>query len=241
MSPQTAYDGALVSAHQVGVTLTSSRASRRRVTTQALAPVDATLVAGEALAVTGPSGSGKSTLLSVLAGLQRPTSGELVTADHLAPRPGTAPWRWSSRELAARIAWTPQLPEVGMVAARVRDEVAATGRAVGRDQAWLERRVDGLLDLFGLSHLADANPHQLSGGEQRRLMLAAALAHGPAVATFDEPTVGQDRLTWAVVVAALSGARAAGTAIGLATHDGEAATAVSSVELALRSTAREPS
>jgi energy-coupling factor transport system ATP-binding protein len=226
VSPREAVSGPAVSAYDVSVTLTQRPVARRRTRTVALAPVGAALEAGRSLALTGPSGAGKSTLLTVLAGLRRPTAGRVVASAELSPRSGNAPWGWSSRDLARRISWTPQLPEVGMVASRVRDEVATTGRAVARDATELERRVDGLLELFGLSALRDASPHHLSGGEQRRLMVAAALAHGPAVATFDEPTVGQDRLTWATVLAALGAARDAGTAVGLATHDQHATTAL---------------
>ena len=215
------------------MTLTSRGASRQRVTTRALAPVDATLTAGQCLTVSGPSGSGKSTLLSVLAGLQRPTEGDVVATERLSPGTSAEPWRWRSRELADRISWTPQLPEIGMVASRVRDEVVSSGDAVGRDPAWLGRRVDGLLELLGLDNVADANPHQLSGGEQRRLMVAAALAHGASVATFDEPTVAQDRLTWSAVVGALKAARDSGVAVGIATHDEEGTQALADITLPL--------
>lgn len=176
-------------------------------------------LSGEIVAVMGPSGAGKSTLLTVLAGLRQPTRGRVTAAAELAHKSRVEPWRWPSRVLADRVSWSPQTPETGLVTTRVRDELVATGQAVGRDQAWLDARVDGLLDAFRLGHLADASPYHLSGGEQRRLMVAAALAHGPVAATFDEPTVGQDRNTWAAVVGALGSARAAGSALGVATHD----------------------
>lgn len=241
VGPLHAAEDDAVTAYDVGVTLTQRGVARRRTRAVALAPVDARLQAGQALTVSGPSGSGKSTLLTVLAGLRRPTHGRVEAAPGLVPGRKSAPWAWSSRDLAARVAWTPQLPEVGMVTGRVRDEVAVTGRTVRRDRGWLDHRVDGLLELLGLSALADANPHHLSGGEQRRLMVAAALAHGPAVATFDEPTVGQDRLTWAVVVAALGAARDAGAAVGVAGHDRRAAHLLSDADQMLRSPRPEPS
>ncbi len=219
VEPLRPSSGPALAAHDVEVRLTHRGSGRRRTSVTALARVDATLSGGSALTVTGPSGAGKSTLLTVLAGLLRPTRGRVVAASALVARGRTEPWQWSSRELASRVSWAPQVPEAGMVTSRVRDEIAATGQAIGRDQAWLQRRCDGLLAVFGLDTLADANPHHLSGGEQRRLMVAAALAHGPAVATFDEPTVGQDRLTWTTVLTTLAAARDAGSAIGVATHD----------------------
>ncbi len=241
VAPLRASSGRVLAAYDVGVDLTQRGAGRRRSAITALDPVDAALTAGAALGAIGPSGSGKSTLLTVLAGLRRPSRGHVVAAADLVPRSRSAPWQWTSRELASRVSWAPQVPEIGMVTSKVRDELAATGHAVGRDRAWLDGRVDGLLGLFGLDALADANPHHLSGGEQRRLMVAAALAHGPAAAMFDEPTVGQDRHTWAVVVGALGSARDAGTAIGLATHDQRAARALADTTLVLTAAGRERS
>ncbi len=211
--------GAVISAYDVEVDLTRRSSGSRRLRRAALAPVDAELRAGRGLVISGPSGAGKSTLLTVLAGLRRPTRGRVTAAAELAHKSRVEPWRWPSRVLADRVSWSPQTPETGLVTTRVRDELVATGQAVGRDRAWLDARVDGLLDALRLGHLADASPYHLSGGEQRRLMVAAALAHGPVAATFDEPTVGQDRNTWAAVVGALGSARAAGSALGVATHD----------------------
>jgi energy-coupling factor transport system permease/ATP-binding protein len=239
VAPLRTVPGVVVSARQVGVTIPFRSAGagdapgERRPPTVALDGVDARLRSGRTLAVSGASGAGKSTLLTVLAGLLRPTSGEVTAHVTIATRKGAAPWRWSSVDLASRLAWAPQIPEVSIVTTNVRDELLATGRAVGRDAAWLRRRVDGLLDALSLDRLASASPYHLSGGEQRRLMVAVALAHGPSGALFDEPTVGQDRLTWAAVLSALAGARSAGTAVGIATHDRSAVRAVADDTLTL--------
>ena len=93
----------------------------------ALNRVSVELSAGTALAVTGPSGSGKSTLTAVLSGLLRPTGGRVVGAPDLATKRGAEPWRWRSRDLAARLAWVPQTPEQGVVTSTVIDEVLASG------------------------------------------------------------------------------------------------------------------
>jgi energy-coupling factor transporter transmembrane protein EcfT len=76
-----------------------------------------------------------------------------------------------------------------------------------------------LLGHLGLGDLADADPRHLSGGEQRRLAVAAAVLHQPALVLADEPTVGQDRHTWAAVVGVLDAVRAGGSAAVIATHD----------------------
>jgi energy-coupling factor transport system ATP-binding protein len=233
VAPFVEHPGVVIAAEEVGVRYRAGVVGRRTPEVVALDRVDARLVAGEALAVTGPSGSGKSTLVSVLAGLQRPTTGQAVAATSLATSRGRQPWRWRSRDLAGVLAWAPQLPEVGMVATTVVAEVAASGTATSRPPDWVRRRGHDLLEALGLSHLADASPYHLSGGEQRRLMLAAALCHGPVGALFDEPTVGQDRGTWAVVTGLLSAARDAGAAIAVATHDRPAADTLADRRLVL--------
>jgi energy-coupling factor transport system ATP-binding protein len=195
-----------VRADDVGVTLTS-RLLRGLQRVQALRSFSATIDAGTIVALTGPSGSGKSTALAALGGLQRLTTGQV--------RPDRR--RQRSRRLAREIGWVPQNPEHGFLAHTVADEVAHTSRIV-------DRFVDTatILDVFGLAALAEASPFRLSGGEQRRLALAAALAHRPGLVLLDEPTVGQDPGTWAAVTGWMASARDAGATVTVATHDDEA-------------------
>ena len=182
----------------------------------ALTGVDAAVPAGRLTALTGPSGAGKSTLAQVLAGLLRPGSGR-VRVDPLLADGLTRPVdRWRSVDLAARVGWVPQHPQRGFVGRRVDAELAATPGALGRPDPG---RAAGLLAALGLSRYAGADPFQLSGGEQRRLALAAAVVHGPGVLVLDEPTVGQDRQTWAAVAGIAAAARAAGVAVVACTHD----------------------
>ncbi len=238
-SSESAGEAALVTAQEVRVTRRASLTGAGRATqTLALDGVDAALRGGRTLAVTGPSGAGKSTLVAVLAGLQEPTSGDVSVPEHLAParrrgRRERRPWKWRSAELAARLAWVPQTPESGVVASTVYDEAMATSRAVGLDEARSGRRADALLEALGLTHVRPASPYHLSGGEQRRLMVAAALVHGPQGIVLDEPTVGQDRATWAAVLGCVASAQSAGAAVALATHDVDAVTALAADRLRL--------
>lgn len=231
-SGSVAVGEAVVAARDVVVRHVSRRAGRAETTT-ALDGADADLVAGQALAVTGPSGAGKSTLVTALAGLVRPDAGTVQAASALAARGRRSPWSWRSRDLASRLAWVPQQPEHGVVTNTVLDEVLAAVRATGRQEVWAERRASELLDLLGLSHLQHASPYQLSGGEQRRLMLAAAVVHGPQGLLLDEPTVGQDRTTWAAVIGVCASARDSGTACAVATHDERAAAVLADASLVL--------
>ncbi len=181
-----------------------------------LAEVSLPIPAGRISALCGPSGAGKSTLASVLVGLTRPSSGSVAVDPTLAAGDATPIHRWRSRRLAARVGWVPQSPERGFVTRRVDAELAATPAALGQPD---DGRAVGLLHVLGLSGRATADPYQLSGGEQRRLSLAAALVHGPGVLVLDEPTVGQDRHSWAAVAGIATAARSAGVAVLVATHD----------------------
>lgn len=174
--------------------------------TTAVSGLTTELVPGATTAFTGPSGAGKSTAVAVLGGLVRPRSGTVTPDLH----------RWRSRRLAAAVGWVPQNPEHGFLARTVADEVARTAGRTGR-----EVDVAAVLDVFGLARFAAANPYRLSGGEQRRLAIAAALAHRPGVVLLDEPTVGQDPDTWAAVAGWIGASRAAGAAVGVSTHDAD--------------------
>ena len=181
-----------------------TRTLRGTQRTRALDGLDLALEPGVRTAVVGPSGAGKSTALGVLGGLIKPVSGT-VTPDLVRRR---------SRDLALDVGWVPQDAELGFVTTEVAAEIARTGGVVERDVD-----VGAVLDVLGLGHLGAAHPYRLSGGEQRRLALAAALAHRPGLALLDEPTVGQDRNTWAAVAGWIAAATRSGVAVGVSTHD----------------------
>lgn len=169
-----------------------------------------TATAGRATALVGASGGGKSTWLAATAGLVPPSSGEVVTHD------GRDVAEVPAEDIAGLLGWVPQWSSSALLARTVLDEVTLTGAALGEED---EARARHLLEALGLTHLERADPHTLSGGEQRRLAVAAALGHGPGVVLADEPTVGQDRGTWAAVTGLLLSHRDRGGAVVAATHD----------------------
>ena len=181
-----------------------TRTLRGTQRTRALNGLDLALEPGSRTAVVGPSGAGKSTALAVLGGLIRPVSGTVTPA--LARR--------RSRQLAPDLGWMPQDAELGFVSTEAAAEVGRTGDVIG-----VEVDVGAVLEILGLGHLGAAHPYRLSGGEQRRLGLAAAMAHRPGLALLDEPTVGQDRHTWAAVTGWIGAAARAGATVGVSTHD----------------------
>jgi energy-coupling factor transporter ATP-binding protein EcfA2 len=203
-------------------------------TVPALARTDLQVRSAEAIAITGPNGSGKSTLALLLAGLLRPAHGAVVAGEALAPGKGHEPiWRWPARDLAQRIGTVFQDPEHQFLAATVHDELILGPTQAGLDRPAAGQRAAELLERLHLTHLADANPFTLSGGEKRRLSVATALAGAPSVLVLDEPTFGQDRRTAIELLHLLAALRDAGKAVCFATHDRDFATALADRTLRL--------
>src|SRR5690606_35775421 len=175
--------------------------------------------AGEVLGIVGVNGAGKSTLGLTLAGLIEPERGRVVASASLAAEEKPDPRRWSSRALLTRIGAVLQSPEHQLLARTVREELSIGPRALGLAENEVSARVDDLLARLRLTALAEANPYTLSGGEKRRLTVAAALATRPRVLMLDEPTFGQDAVTWGELVAIMADLRDQGTAIIVVSHD----------------------
>jgi energy-coupling factor transport system ATP-binding protein len=212
--------GALASARALAFRYPSSK-------TCALDGVDLDIREREAVALVGANGSGKSTLALLVAGLLRPARGEArLGADDA--------WRLPARRLVSRVGTVFQDPEHQFITGRVDDELALGPRRTGRSEAEARSIASALLERLHLSHLAAANPFTLSGGEQRRLSVATALATAPPLLVLDEPTFGQDRRTYAELVALLARHRDDGGGVLFATHDRELAAGLADRTLALR-------
>ena len=188
--------------------------------TEVLKGVSLTVEAGEFGALLGPSGCGKTTLLRTIAGLERPTTGELRIGMKMLSTHGIylAPEK-------RNIGWVPQdsalFPHL-TVAENIAFGLARSAAGV-RKQAKSDR-VFELLNLVGLSALAARMPHELSGGQAQRVALARALANKPAVVLLDEPFAGLDPILRAELrVEVKEILRAQETTSLLVTHDQEEA------------------
>jgi energy-coupling factor transporter ATP-binding protein EcfA2 len=173
--------------------------------------VDLELRPGERVALVGPNGSGKSTLARLLVGLLRPLEGSVRLG-------GADPSRLKPRELARLAGFVFQDPEAQFVATTVREEAMA---GLDEDDPEAVAGLAALMARLGLPLVAfgERSPYMLSGGEQRRLSLAPALARAPRLLVLDEPTFGQDRRGCEALEAILAEQVAAGTAVLAATHD----------------------
>ncbi|HUC44429.1 MAG TPA: ABC transporter ATP-binding protein [Candidatus Sulfotelmatobacter sp.] len=197
--------------------LTRRLPSGERVLT-IVSEVDLAIAPGEFVAVLGPSGSGKSTLLALMAGLDRPSSGEVLidgraiqslSEDDLARlRRRTIGFVFQSFQLLANLT--------------ARENVLLPLELAGDPNA--ARRTSELLTAVGLAERGHHYPSQLSGGEQQRVALARAFGPRPPILLADEPTGNLDRTTGrSILETMLDLRRENGTSIVLVTHDVEVA------------------
>jgi ABC-2 type transport system ATP-binding protein len=170
----------------------------------AVADVGFTVEAGELFGVLGPNGAGKTTTLECLEGLRAPDAGRLAVLGVDVARDPAAARRLLGVQL--QVAGLPATMRVGEA---MRFVCAYRGIPPRED----------LLERFGLTEKLHAGYGDLSGGQQRRLALALALAHDPQVLVLDEPTSGLDVPARAELHTVLRELKAAGTTILLATHD----------------------
>ena len=182
----------------------------------ALDSVDIAVESGEFVAVVGQSGSGKSTLLALLAGIDRPTRGEVfvgTTAVHSLSEREMSPWRGSTVGIVFQ--FFQLLPTLS----------AAENVMLPMDfcNAWPARerreRAITLLDRLGVADQADKLPSTLSGGQQQRVAVARAMANAPAVLLADEPTGNLDSRTADSMLELLSGLAADGQTVVMVTHE----------------------
>ena len=204
--------------------------------------IDLAFKQGQITALVGANGAGKSTLALTLAGLLEPVDGEVSASGELAAGAhGVHPGDWKSTELASRISYVFQNPEHQFATGSVLDEVMLGPLRVGVEESQARERARTLLRRFDLLRYENANPYTLSGGEKRRLTVAAALASAPRVLILDEPTFGQDRCTWMQMVQLIHGLRSDGVSIIVVTHDRELVTALGArvIELQPETSRRE--
>jgi lipooligosaccharide transport system ATP-binding protein len=171
--------------------------------------IDLTCRAGEVVGLLGPNGAGKTTTLRMCYGFLRPDAGRIRIAGHDLARDG---------DRARRALGVCTQDDTFDNDFTVRGNLVQTGRYYRPRQADILRRIDALIERFGLGPYADQKPETLSGGFKRRLMIARAVVHQPRVVFLDEPTTGLDPQARVAVWELINSLRAEGLAIVLTTH-----------------------
>jgi putative ABC transport system ATP-binding protein len=186
------------------------------VVVHALRDVDLTVGRGQLVAVRGRSGSGKTTLLSLIGGLDRATSGDVVVD-------GLSVGAMSPDALVEmrrrKIGFIFQAFGLLSILSAA-ENVEVPLRLVKAPPAEREERVATLLELVGLGQRGRHRPHELSGGEQQRVAIARALANRPDLLLADEPTGQLDSATGRSIMSLLRAVvRSEGVTAIIATHD----------------------
>lgn len=173
------------------------------------------IVSGEFVSIVGPSGSGKSTLLGIIAGLDNPSTGQVLVD-------GVDITRMSEGKLAevrnSKIGMVFQA--FNLIPTLTAQENVEVPLYVGKHKGSPSSRAKELLNLVGLSHRLSHRPNQLSGGEQQRVAIARALATDPAFVIADEPTGNLDAKNGENVLGLIAYLRQqTGKTFIIATHD----------------------
>src|SRR6202165_1525496 len=173
------------------------------------------ILSGEFISIVGPSGSGKSTLLGIIAGLDNPTTGQVLID-------GVNITRMTEGKLAvvrnSKIGMVFQA--FNLIPTLTAQENVEVPLYVGKHKGSPSARAKELLALVGLSHRLNHRPNQLSGGEQQRVAIARSLATNPAFVIADEPTGNLDAKNGENVLKLIAELRAStGKTFIIATHD----------------------
>ena len=193
-----------------------------------LHPLDLFIPSGQCMSVVGPSGSGKSTLLGLIAGLDTPTTGEiLIDGIEITNLDEDAMAGLRGSKIGFVFQFFHLIPSLSAF-----ENILVPLEISGVTDA--RKKAEGLLEDVGLLGRAHHYPSQLSGGEQQRVAIARALANNPPILLADEPTGNLDSENGHHVVEILLDVnRRRGTTVVLVTHDNELA-GISEINLAMR-------
>jgi putative ABC transport system ATP-binding protein len=187
-----------------------------KVEVQALRGLNMSVKEGEVVSIIGPSGSGKTTLLNIIGGLDTATAGTIVVGEAQVTALSGSQLVDYRRKTVGHIFQTLNLIPTLTAAENIELPMIAMG--VGRGKR--KERVKELLGIVGLTQRADHKPDELSGGEQQRITMAAALANDAPVILADEPTGELDTTNVKIVVDYLVKiSRELGKTIVMVTHD----------------------
>lgn len=171
---------------------------------------------GELVALLGPNGCGKTTIMRLINGLELADAGAFLFDGHVVDAAYLKDS--AAQKFHQRVGFVFQNADAQLFCATVGEEVAFGPAQMGLPADELERRVRDAMGLFQVADLADASPYQLSGGQKKRVALAAVVSMNPDILVLDEPTNGLDEDSCDIVVNFLLAYVAAGKTVLMSTH-----------------------
>jgi putative ABC transport system ATP-binding protein len=196
----------------------------------ALADVTLGIPSGQFVAIMGPSGSGKSTLLNLVAGLDRPTQGEICVDGVRVNTLGEAAL---ARYRRTRLGFVFQFFNL-LDQLTVLDNIILPAQLAGTMERAARTRARELLNQLGIAETAKAYPGRLSGGQRQRVAIARAMINRPSLLLADEPTGALDSRSGEAVMDLLTQINGQGQTVALVTHDARLATAYASRIVSMR-------
>jgi len=186
-----------------------------QIPVMAVDQIDLKIEPGEFLVITGRSGCGKTTLLNLIAGMARPSSGQVFVDD-------VDIWTLKDEEISGlrnlKMGFMFQVPSLIPTLTVLDNVVVPTMFAPKETQGDAYERARQALEAVGLSQQMDAFPRYLSSGEEKRVVIARALINKPGVLLADEPTANLDELTEKEIMTLIQEIHRGGTTIILVTH-----------------------
>jgi cobalt/nickel transport system ATP-binding protein len=188
---------------------------------EALRNVTLSFKAGEQTAILGANGSGKSTLLSILNALTYPTSGEFSAFGMPIKEEifDTLEENEYARFFRKKVGFLFQNPDIQLFSSTVFDEIAFGPLQLDLPPVEVQKRTEDVIAMLGIENLRDRAPHMLSGGEKKKVCIAAILSTNPDVLLLDEPTGGLDPRSQIWLIELIQDLAKAGKTIITATHD----------------------
>jgi putative ABC transport system ATP-binding protein len=181
----------------------------------ALLDVHLTVTAGEVVAIMGPSGSGKSTLLNLVAGLDRPSAGQVILAGRRIDKLSeSALARFRARHVGIVFQFFNLLDDL-----TVEDNVLLPAQLAGASRRQARARARELLARMRIEQYRNSYPARMSGGQRQRVAIARALVNAPELLVADEPTGALDTATGHEIAGLLRELNHEGQTLVLVTHD----------------------
>ena len=198
-------------------TITIKEISKSFGDVEVLKPFTETFKDGEFITLLGPSGCGKTTMLRLIAGFEKPTSGEILIGDKVVS--------------GGKTFLPPEKRGIGMVFQsyavwphmNVFDNVAYPLKIAGVKKEEIKERVEKVLEIVHLSQYKDREPSELSGGQQQRVAIARALANRPSIIFADEPTGALDSKSSVEIMDIFTQLNREGNTVIVVTHEPEIA------------------